>query len=424
MTSLNFFVKLILEVIKMKNLLIVLFCIFLLNACSSDDNNSVNNNGTTPEVLKDVQSAIEQVFNQMRDSLTSGAAELAVTGIKEENVRAVLMNFVDSFPYVVDCCYVDTNGIMKYVEPEKYREYEGSDISDQEHIVELLVEHEPIGSNLFYAVEGFWAIDLEYPIFIDQKYSGSLSMLIEPKEFLDKIILPLVSGVPVEFWIMEESGRIVYDPDEEEIGRDIFTDDLYKQYPDLIELARTSLKKDSGEMSYEFYDTGMSRIIKKNAYWVSIKTEMISWKIFMTHPDNYIFDELSEKDIQNMQDDLQHIAENDDFLKDVIEEDRESLLTYMADFYIKYPNVYSVSWVDEEVIVRFGLPKENSLENFQFTREEYPEYTKFIESVEKGKETTFELELIEGKSGSFYMYPIKDGSEYYGMLYFIYLVES
>jgi hypothetical protein len=408
----------------MKNFLIVLFSILLLVACSSDDNNSVNNNGATPEVLKDVQSAIEQVFNQMRDSLSSGAADLALTGIQEENVRAVLTDFVISFPYVVDCCYVDTNGIMKYVEPEKYREYEGSDISEQEHIKELLVEHEPIGSKLFYAVEGFWAIDLEYPIFIDQKYFGSLSMLIEPKQFLDEIILPLVSGVPVEFWIMEETGRIVYDPDEEEIGRDIFTDELYKQYPDLIELARTSLEKDTGEMSYQFYDTGMSRIIKKNAYWVSINTEMISWKIFMTHPDNYIFDELSEKDIQNMQSDLKRIAEDDDFLRDIIAENKESVLPYMADFYIKYPNIYSVSWVDKEVRVRFGLPKENSLENFQFTREEYPKYIKFIEGVEKGEETTFKMELIEGKTGSFNLYPIKDGSAYYGMLYFIYLVDN
>jgi len=407
----------------MKNLLIILFSILILIACSSDDNNSVNNNGATPEVLKNVQSAIERVFDEMKDSLSSGANELAIAGIQEDKIRAVLMNFVNSFPYLVDCCYVDTNAIMKYVEPEEYREYEGSDISEQEHIKELLKAHDPIGSNLFFAVEGFWSIDLEYPIFVDQKFSGSLSMLIEPKQFLDEIILPLVSGVPVEFWIMEETGRIVYDPDEEEIGRDIFTDELYQQYPDLIELASTSLQKSSGEMSYEFYDTGMNKIIKKNAYWVSIKTEMISWKIFMTHPDNYIFDELSQKDIEKMQTDLQKIAKDNDFLQNIVKEDKEAIQTFMADFYIKYPNIYSVSWVDEEVMVRFGLPQENSLENLQLTREQYPELTKFIESVEKGEEATFELELIEGKMGSFYMYPLISGSNYHGMLYYIYLID-
>jgi hypothetical protein len=407
----------------MKNLLILLFSMLIIIACSSDNNNNVNNNGDSPELLKNVNQAIMSVLEDMNDSMVSGTSELAQTGIDEARIREVLTGFLEKHPYIVDCCYVDTNGIMKYVEPEEYREYEGSDISEQDHIRQLLTDHQPIASNLFLAVEGFWSLDFEYPIFVNDKFAGSLSMLVEPKDFLEDIILPHIQGVPVDFWVMEQTGRIVYDPDEEEIGRNVFTDELYKQYPDLIKLAHTALEKESGEMSYQFYDTGMKKVIRKNAYWVSINTAGVKWKLFMTHPDNYVFETLSDDEINKMKNDLKKIATDASFVSYISNDVKDSVLSTLVDYYIKYPNIYTISWVDETVTVRYGLPKENSLENYHFTREKDTSVIKFIESVEKGDESYFTTELIEGKKGIFYMYPIKNDERYFGMLYYIHLTE-
>ncbi len=405
-----------------KHLIILILVAIILHSCHSENDSTKKDSTATPQVLKDVQLSIDAVLKEMQDSLKSGTIELSHTRIDEDIIREILKSYLDTFPCLFDCCYVDTNGIMWYVEPPEYRAHEGSDISNQKHIRSILNDHQPIASHLFFAVEGFWAVDLEYPIFVSNEYAGSLSMLIEPKKFLEKIISPLVKGIPVEFWIMEETGRIIYDPDNSEIGKVIFTDDIYKDYPEIIELANNALAEESGSQIYEFYETGMGRLIKKQAYWVTIQLMGVEWKLFMTHPNNYVHD-IGEEDIKKMNDDLKTIANDKTFINNIAAYNKDEIMNTMVNFYLEYPNIYSVAWVDSDITVRCGMPLGNSLKNYQFTREKDVSSITFIELVENGEEATFEMELIEGSVGRFNLYPIKNSDEYHGMLYYIYLIE-
>ena len=116
---------------------------------------------------------------------------------------------------------------MVAVEPEAYQEYEGLNISDQDHVIRLQETQAPVLSLAFRAVEGFDAAALQWPIFApDGELSGSVSMLIRPGSLLATLIAPQVQGFPIDVWVMQPDGLVLYDPDVEEIGRNLFTDPL------------------------------------------------------------------------------------------------------------------------------------------------------------------------------------------------------
>ena len=62
---------------------------------------------------------------------------------------------------------------------------------------------------------------------------------------------------------MQTDGRVMYDVDSTEIGRNIFMDPLYQPYTQLIALSREIAVKSIGKGKYEFLDTGLKQTLKK-----------------------------------------------------------------------------------------------------------------------------------------------------------------
>jgi hypothetical protein len=66
-------------------------------------------------------------------------------------------------------------------------------------------------SSVFRAIEGFDAVDVEYPVFNPQgKYVGSVSLFFKPETFFAQILPPLIKSIPIDIWVMEKGGRTGY----------------------------------------------------------------------------------------------------------------------------------------------------------------------------------------------------------------------
>lgn len=63
---------------------------------------------------------------------------------------------------------------------------------------------------------------------------------------------------------MQLDGKILYDYNKEEIGKYLFEDDLYKQFPSLLKVGENIVKNKKGESEYEFLDKKMKQTVKKN----------------------------------------------------------------------------------------------------------------------------------------------------------------
>ncbi len=239
-------------------------------------------------VLEKAKGGITAIFSTINTDLSVAAKKLSGTDFKGEEARRILDDLCRGRDYVVDCALIDAAGMMTVVEPQEYRKYEGTDVGRQAHIVKFLKDKKPVLSGVFASVEGIEVIDFIYPVFsVRGDFLGGVSMLVRQQALTGDIIAPLVRGVPCKVWVMQKDGLIIYDPDPDQIGRNIFTDELFRPFEDLISFSETVSKANDGAGSYDFYAKGLEdrTIVKKYAAWDTASLYGTQWRIVVMEVD-------------------------------------------------------------------------------------------------------------------------------------------
>lgn len=375
-----------------------------------------------PPVLLELQGAIQSVLDRMDADLAAAADNLTVAGLNSSDTRAILNALWERHAYVVDCCTVDRNGTMLVVEPDAYREFEGSDISGQEQIIRLRETEQPVLSLAFRAVEGFNAVDLEWPVFDSTgEIIGSVSMLIRPESFLSALIEPEVQGFPIDVWVMQPDGLILYDPDVEEIGWNLFEDPLYRPFPQLLTLGREIATDESGTGTYEFFGTGMSAAVKKEASWCSVGLHETEWRLVVTHvvagDSTTVKRGLSELGLLSTDDALRELTRDAELQQALAAGDKNKILEIFQQFYEDNPGLYSIQWIDASGVSRFGYPAENSLMDYDYRANRTLGDEQMLAAIEVREEMIFdEVPLVEGNIGRIFLCPIYADDEYQGLV--------
>ncbi len=200
-------------------------------------------------LLKALEHDVYKVFSTMECHLSASAVKIANQGATEETIRSQLQWLVQIFPIIVDVSWVSPEGNMVYVEPEAYRGYEGSDIKDQEQIIRLHKTLLPTLSDLFLSVEGFMAMDFEWPVLGDNHFLGSISFLIRPESFWNHVFVSAgAKNQGDNIWLLDKEGTAVY----HSIPERIFSNPLTLEWPELADLTREMLDRPYGTRAYEY----------------------------------------------------------------------------------------------------------------------------------------------------------------------------
>lgn len=377
-----------------------------------------------PPVLPELEKEITAEFNKIDRDLARVAGTLSEKNLKTAGTRKMLGDLCRSYAYAVDCAVVDRSGSMVLVVPGEYAKFEGSDISAQEQIIRLRESKKPVMSNVIKTVEGIDAVDLERPVFSsDGELAGSVSMLFKPETMLAAIISPVIQGMPVDVWLMQKDGRILYDPDEAEVGLMLFDDPLYKPYPQLLALGNLMAREKSGSGSYEFLGPGLKKPVMKDAHWTTVGLHGTEWRLVVIHVRAGHAHSPGKEHEQHVtvspDDALRTLAENAEMKKSLYGNDGAGIRNIFTDFYSKHERLYSVQWVDAQGINRLGYPEENSLINFDMKTLKTASSKPMLQALSDKKERSFESPLVEGKTGIFFMVPVFERGEYLGMIYTI-----
>lgn len=216
-----------------------------------------------------IESGILNILNGIEVTIYRAAKETGKAGINNETeVRKLLLNCTTGRPYVIDSTFIDSKGIMRFVEPKQYREYEGSDISKQEAVIKMLKTQKPRMGNIFVSVEGIKSIDIEYPVFSkERQFLGAVSMLVNQDELIRSVAATVEKELSVRCWAMQKDGTLLYETDSARTGLNLFTDPLYKDYPELIALGKRMIEEKEGTGFYTFPVHGTKQVVKKRAVW-------------------------------------------------------------------------------------------------------------------------------------------------------------
>ena len=221
------------------------------------------------DAVAKIKSDILAVLHGIEGTISHAAKETGRLGLdREAEIRKLLQACNAGRPYVVDSAFIDGKGIMKIIEPGQYRQYEGADISKQEAVVQMQRTKKPWMGNVFVSVEGVKSIDIEYPVFSkENQFLGSISMLVRGEELIRSVVAAAKIGSSIKCWVMQKDGLLLYETDPAQTGLNLFTDPLYKDYPELITLGRRMVKEEEGKGSYSFPVHGTRNVVKKQAAW-------------------------------------------------------------------------------------------------------------------------------------------------------------
>ena len=227
---------------------------------------------------------LQKSLNQIDDAMAKEIEKTKVDVSDEKDVRKLLDAIFKESPLVIDVSYINPKGVLLYIEPSEYKNFENADVSDQEQVIAMKKNPAPLFSGGFKAVEGFQSVDLEHPLFDDKKqFVGSISSLIRPELLVGPLLKKTTIPKDYELWIMQPDGLIIYDQDKEEIGRNLFSDPMYAGYESLLELGRKIASAPTGKGSYIFVAPGSKEKVIKNAVWKTVSLHGREWRVVLAY---------------------------------------------------------------------------------------------------------------------------------------------
>jgi len=235
--------------------------------------------------LSAVQHEIWAALDSASENLTAASIGLRSTGLNGSDAREVLDELLDSVPFAVDVVTIDIDGRIIAAEPSEYDEVEGTDISSQAQVRKMNETMMPVMSDVFVMAEGFTAIDIEVPVFTDDGvFNGSVSVALDLESMIRGIVNSNVNTERFQFTALQRDGLEVYDTDEAQIGRNLFTDEAYENYTAVLNFMHELVGQNRGYGTYEYYLTLDSKdLTEKEVYWSSVGLYGAEWRLLMIH---------------------------------------------------------------------------------------------------------------------------------------------
>jgi len=247
------------------------------------DSEQVNVKPLLSVSLRNFLPELDSTLKKMDFSVAEHIQNFSPDQKNPDNIRKMLSSILNSNPYVINAIYTDNKGSMKLIEPAEYQNFEGTDISSQEHIKAMKIEPKPYFTNTFKTVEDYWGFVISHPVMSKKKMNGAVNILLRPELLIKPIISQMNFTDDYEIWIMQMDGMIVYDQDADEIGRMLFSDPLYSQYDSLLSFGKMVLASNDGNGEYSFKKAGSEEIVHKSAVWDTIKIHDKEWRVILTH---------------------------------------------------------------------------------------------------------------------------------------------
>jgi len=254
-------------------LCLVIFCSICFSCAFAEDMQAEN-------ILEFFRSHANSALQTLDLNVQEAANIIGKNGLTSSEAKAALAKLYVSTPFLTDCAILDSKGVMLIVEPPAAKNLEGTDLSRQEQVKELHSSKKPALSKMFMAVEGAYGIVLQYPVFSSSgEFIGSVSAFFKPQAFFSPLAETILTDDKFEVWVVDDNGTIIYDQDKEEIGKNIFADEMYKSYPDCIKFVENIIKEDSGSGSYEFLSKGLNQPVKKEGIWKAVMLNGSKWHV-------------------------------------------------------------------------------------------------------------------------------------------------
>ncbi len=226
---------------------------------------------------------VNATLQEMDRHLASAATDLALTGITGPAANATLARLAASSTYAEDAVTINPDGRIVAAMPEEYWTAVGAEVGHESHNQQALRERRPLMSPVFAAVEGFDAVGIRRPVTDGTgAFLGLVEVVFDPSRLLADHADPALAGTNFTAWAIDTDGRLIYDRDPGDlVGRNMLTDPVFADYPELVALTKRMTVEPAGSGTYSFTPTGGGPAVMKEAVWGTAGLHGADWRLLV-----------------------------------------------------------------------------------------------------------------------------------------------
>jgi sensor domain-cotaining protein len=376
-----------------------------------------------PLVLSESRDGIFQVFQDLKRRLHQAAAKLAQSGLTGPAARQVLAELHRDSPHIVAGSANGPQGRWLTVEPAKFQQSKNHKIDKTAHMQRVLSSKQPAMSQAFKTSMGFVAVDARVPVLTaDGRLLGSVGALIKPRILLARVIDPQSVIMPDELWAMDRQGRILFDSNPEEIGRNLFTDPMYQPYAGLRAMGKKMAASAQGLGFYKFLGKNLKQAVNKRCIWTSVGLFGTYWRLVYIDLSRWQsgWKRRGSREVRTLHYNsaISDLSVDTQIIAALKTNDAVAIRGRLRNFYFDYPGLYSIQWVDARGVNRLGYPPAASLQDYDFKAHPGPQSANFLKALASDEATSFEQPMLAGGMGIFHTEPVTSKGRVLGMLYY------
>ena len=199
-------------------------------------------------LAKQASRGIESFFIYYQRELKFLSSLSYVSDLNEEGEKLLADFYNNHSDQIEGITLVDSTGILKYTYPAS-ESATGRDISSQPHVKSVIETHKPIVSDVFTSVQGFRTIAYHIPMMKDNKYKGSIAILIPIDKLGKRFVENIKTGETGYGWMISESGIELFNPSGDYTGQSV--NEIFKNSPSVLELiGKTRNNTEGSEICY------------------------------------------------------------------------------------------------------------------------------------------------------------------------------
>ena len=186
---------------------------------------------------------------------------------------------------------MDAAGRIIYTFPFK-RDAIGRDISSQRHVREIMRTHQPVISDVFFAVQGYDTVALHVPVFRNKAFKGTIAITVNFQTLAKRFLEDIKIGNTGYAWMISRDGTELYCPVPGHTGKSVFEN--CKNFPSILAMASDMLKGNQGATTYTFdmIRGDKVEVIKKHAVYMPTKIGSTFWSIVVATSEDEILSSL------------------------------------------------------------------------------------------------------------------------------------
>ncbi|BAX81745.1 ATP-binding protein [Labilibaculum antarcticum] len=256
--------------------------------------NTINEFNNEQLILAETASqGITSFFDYYESELVFIAQLKEIIDFSEES-KAFMANYYETHKSIVTAVTrIDTTGVILYTYPYN-QSVIGQDISYQDHIQQVIIDHKPVLSDVFMSAQGFLAIAMHVPVFKNKNYVGSLSVLI-PIDRLGKLYLEKIKNRKKgHAWLLSENGIEIYCPISGHTGKSIL--ETTKHDASSVEMLETINNNSTGtgkSIHQEVFDNDKTKLLDLYYAFYRVPLGNTYWTILISYQEEDVYIALS-----------------------------------------------------------------------------------------------------------------------------------